>query len=168
MPNYRDQIGHGFASFLADAGLLDFAPGSYDQNTEWPTFVQKDAPPTPHRMVQIAVGTIQPIRADYLAMVQVRVRGVIDGDDAQAADRIQLIQDVLYPNGFPLVHVYFGEVAVGLVAQGTLLSLPRDPQRRPSAVVNYRLRTRRPRPTSTPPAGGSVYGAGIYGEGNFG
>jgi hypothetical protein len=172
--NYRDQLGHGLAQYLAEHDVLDWdADYEYNPDAEWlaghwPTYVQTDAPQTPHRLVHIAVGSATPVRLDTMTMVQVRVRGGQDEPDTVAGDQMQRILDVLSPNGFPLVSATLGGVRIGMIAQGPVAPLGRDTQRRTSIVTNYRIRSRRPRPGSiiTPPTG-TLYGSGAYGEGTY-
>lgn len=169
MPNYRDDVGHGLAQFLASRGCLDWdADYAYTQGVDWPTYVQSDAPATPNRLVHIAVGVQTFERADVLTQIQIRVRGGQDEPESVAGDQMQLIQDVLYPNGFPLVHTLMGGVRVGITIPRGLLPLAKDGARRFALVQNYTFRTRRPRPGNvpTPPVGGygSGYGSGGYGE----
>lgn len=171
MPDsYREQVGYGFAAFLASKGVLSWdADYAYTPDDEWPTYVQSDAPKTPDRLVHIAVGPQTFIRADVVTSIQVRVRGGQDDTESVASDKMQQIQDILYPNGFPLVHTLMGGVRVGIARPGGLLPLTADQSRRFAVVINYMLRTRRPRPGTTPqPPTGSVYGTGIYGEGIYG
>lgn len=166
--NYRDQLGHGLAAYLAAAGLLAWRPAyDYPIDTVWPTYVQQDAPPSPHALVHIAVGVQMPERRDTLTMIQVRVRGDQDAPDEVAGDKMQQIIDVLTPNGYPLVSASLGGVRVGMVAAGPTTPLGRDQQRRLSLVTNFRIRSRRVVGATTPPAG-SLYGAGVYGEGLYG
>lgn len=167
--NYREQIGHGLAQWLNDRGVLNWdAELGYDGTTVWPTYVQQDAPKTPHQMVQIAVGTIQPVRADYLVMVQIRVRGDQDAAESVTNDRMQLILDALYPNGFPVVHQIMTGVKVGIVRPLANIDLGRDAQRRPSVVNNFQMRTRRPRPPAPPQPEPTGYGNTPYGVGGYG
>ena len=168
---YRQQLGEAVAAYLHTLGLLTWSPDyQYTQGvTEWPAYVQLDAPPTPHQLVHIAAGVQTQARLDTVTMVQVRVRGDQDADDSVAEDRLQAIQDAFMPNGRPLVHVKLGGLWVGMVQEVSSTPLGRDSQRRNSLVANFRIRSRRPRAGVTPPTpAGSTYGTGIYGEGIYG
>lgn len=140
----------GLAQYLAEHDVAewdDFGSGTaYTSASEWPVFLGPDMPSTPDPIVVLTPGVTSYLRADIMQNVQIRVRGTAGVDEDEVADRAQRIMDVLYPNGFPLVHAQFGEIRVGAVLPGDRLPLSRDENRRHGIVQNVRIRARRPRP----------------------
>src|SRR5690606_16101353 len=144
------EIAEGIAAYLAAAGIVAWdergAGEEYTLATEWPTYSGPDMPASPHRPGVLTPVTATRSRADVDTMIQIRLRGAQDDDVDEVAEKAQQIADVFYPNGFPLVHATLGRVRVGAVLPVSETTLPRDGQRRHGHSLNFRVRSRRPRP----------------------
>lgn len=156
MGSFAHEIAGGTAAYLAGLGLVawdDFGEGTaYTADSEWPTFLGPDMPPTPDSVVVITPTSQTKIRGDVLQGLQIRLRGpATSADEAHpdpriVADKAQAIEDALYPNGFPLVHVTLGAVRVGAVLFGNATPFSPDGRGRHGHVMNFTVRARRPRP----------------------
>jgi hypothetical protein len=149
------EIVGGVAAMLAAESVLawdDFGDGTaYDGDTEWPTFLGPLMPASPNRLAVITPTTQLQIRATLLQNFQLRIRGSAITDETEptlqeVSDQRQAILDVLYPNGFPIVHVQLGTVRAGIIRY--LGSTPTDPDSsgRLGMMMNFQARARRPRP----------------------
>lgn len=160
--SYPRRVVGGLATYLAAQGAAswdEFGQGTaYTTDTAWPIYIGPDMPTSPDRLIVLTPGVQAHRGADILSSVQIRLRGLPDDENGshgdEVADKAQQIHDILYPNGFPLVHVAMGDIRVGAVFPGDALPLDPDGSRRHGSIQNFRLRTRRVGPSIiTPPDG---------------
>lgn len=156
-PSFAQLHAEGLATILDEAGIAtyDFRGSSpYTTETEWPIYIGKVLPATPHRIINLSPGIQSFRRADVMTSVQIRLRGLPnDGDntvDDEVASKHQEILDFLYPWGEPKTHFQMGEIRIGAVFPGDTLPIEADGQRRSGVLQNFRFRARRVSRYSSP------------------
>jgi len=108
----------------------------------WPLFPRVE--PTPAQLIGVVVGQPAYERADIDTLVQIRVRGAIDGLEETVLEKGQEIFDLYYPRGFPRVHFALpGGPRIGAVIPVSRGRLGADSQRRYEVSYNFRFRGRR-------------------------